>query len=291
MQLGVGGEYSQLAQSGAGGLVRQFWRPKGSLTLGYTPQPGLDLSLKLARTVGQLAFGDFLAGVNLAAGNKNAGNVLLVPQQAWELDLEAKKNLGAWGSATLRLYGRLIEDYIDIVPIAGGLESRGNIDTARLLGVSVKGTINLDPLGWRGAKIDANAQYEDTTLDDPLTFLPRPFSGQNDWNGEISLRYDVPESDWAMGGGFEWTHVQPYVRLSEVGRDLEGPIYTFAFIENKDVFGLTVNLNMFNLTGGGHGLFNRTVYSGYRDSAPVLFVESRQLDISTIYRLTVKGSF
>ena len=41
---------------GAGGLTRTFWRPKGSLTLAWTPKPGLDVSLKLTRTVGQLAF-------------------------------------------------------------------------------------------------------------------------------------------------------------------------------------------------------------------------------------------
>jgi hypothetical protein len=93
-----------------------------------------------------------------------------------------------------------------------------------------------------------------------------------------------------MGGGFNWTHVQPYVRLTEVGKDYEGPIYTFAFIENKDVFGLTVNLNVFNLTGG-RGIFDRTVWDGYRDRNPILFVESRRLDVSTIYRLSIKGSF
>ena len=290
LQVGAGGEYSKLAQTGTGGLTRTFWRPKGSMTLAWTPSTGLDFSLKLARTVGQLAFGDFLANVNLAQNNANAGNALLVPQQAWEADFEIRKNLGAWGSGTVRVYGRWIEDYIDTVPVAGGLESRGNVESARLYGVAANATVNLDPLGWKGAKINANATLEESDLDDPLTSVPRPFSGHNDWRGEISLRYDVPNSDWAMGGGFNWTHVQPYVRLFEVGRDFEGPIYTFAFIENKDVFGLTVNLNMFNLTGG-RGFFDRTVWTGQRDRSTISFVERRRLDVSTIYRLSIKGSF
>src|SRR5690606_366431 len=105
---------------------REFWRPKGSLTLGWTPMTGLDISFKLARTVGQLSFGDFLASVDLAVDNGNAGNAQLVPEQAWEAELEIKKNLRDWGSATLRLYGRHIEDYIDIIPVDGGLESTGN---------------------------------------------------------------------------------------------------------------------------------------------------------------------
>src|SRR5688500_3202665 len=104
VQLSAGGEYSKLVQTGAGGLARTFWRPNGSATLAWTAQPGLDLSLKLARTVGQLAFGDFLANVNLGQDTGNAGNALLVPQQAWEAEFEARKNLQAWGSATLRVY-------------------------------------------------------------------------------------------------------------------------------------------------------------------------------------------
>jgi hypothetical protein len=290
LQVGVGGEYSKLAQTGPSGLVRTFWRPKGSATVAWTPGQGLDLSLKLARVVGQLSFGDFLASVNLGSQNANAGNNQLVPPQSWELDLTARKNLDAWGSASVTLYGRWIEDYIELIPVDGGFETRGNIDSAKLYGISTTGTVNLDPLGWTGAKVNFNAAYEKSRLADPLTFVQRSQSGHNDWRGEISLRYDVPKSNWAMGGGFNWTHVQPYVRLFEVGKDYEGPIYTFAFIENKDVFGLTVNLNVFNLTGG-RGFFDRTVWTGYRDRSPIAFVESRRLDVSTIYRLQIKGSF
>jgi hypothetical protein len=289
MQLGVGGEYSKLSQTGPGGLVREFTRPKGSLTLAWTPEPGTDLSFKLARTVGQLSFSDFLASVNLAQNTGNAGNVELVPPQAWEADLEYKKNLDAWGSASVRLFGRWIEDHIDIIPV-GASESRGNIDRATLYGINAAATINLDPLGWKGAKINFSAVAETSNLKDPLTGEDRPFSGRRDLGGEISLRYDVPQSNWAMGAGFNWIHVNPNVRLFEVNTDFEGPIYTFAFIEHKDVFGLTVNLNVFNLTGGQIH-FDRTVWNGLRDSSSVQFFESRRMDVSSIFRLQVKGNF
>jgi hypothetical protein len=290
LQAGAGVEYSTLAQSGPNGQTRSFWRPKGSATLAWTPKDGVDLSIKLARVVGQLSFADFLASVNLAGGNANAGNNELVPPQSWELDFDIRRNLKAWGSASVRLYARWIEDYIDIIPIPGGGESRGNISSGTLYGISTTATINFDPVGWQGAKINANATFEESSLRDPLTGERRPFSAHNDWRGELSLRYDVPKTNWAMGGGFNWTHVEPYVRLSEVGKDYEGPIYTFAFLENKDVFGLTVNLNVFNLSGG-RGFFDRTVWTGLRDRTPILYVESRRLDVSTIYRLSIKGSF
>lgn len=289
LQIGAGGEYSKLVQTGPGGLSRTFQRPKGSATLAWTVMPGLDLSLKLARTVGQLAFGDFLANVNLNQQTQNSGNAQLVPQQAWEAEFEARKNLGAWGSATLRLYGRRIEDLIDVIPVTGG-ESRGNIiGDATLHGVSLNATVNLDPLGWKGAKVTASGFLENSSLPDPLTGADRPFSNHNYTDGDVTLRWDVPDSDWAMGGGFNWSINKPFVRLFEVGRGYEGP-YTFAFIENKDVFGLTVNLNMFNLTAG-QDHFDRTIYTGLRDRSPIATIERRRSDISTIYRLQVRGSF
>jgi hypothetical protein len=289
MQLGMGGEYSKLTQTGSGNVEREFVRPKGSLTLAWTPKAGTDLSLKVARTVGQLSFSDFLASVNLAQNNGNAGNVELVPQQAWEVDFEVKRNLKAWGSANVRVYGRWIDDYIDIIPVRA-LESRGNVDHATLYGITGTATLNLDPIGWTGAKINASAWAETSNLEDPLTGEDRPFSGHRDFRGEISLRYDVPKSDWAMGGGFQWVHVQPTVRLFEVNLNYEGPIYTFAYIENKDVFGLTVNLNVFNMNDGIY-YFDRTVWNGPRDRSPVLFAERQRLHVTTIFQLQVKGNF
>jgi hypothetical protein len=289
MQLSVGGEYSKLAQTGPGGLVREFTRPKGSLSLAWTPKPGEDLSFRLARTVGQLSFSDFLASVNLAQNTGNAGNVHLVPPQAWEVDFGFKRDLRAWGTANLKVYGRWIEDFIDIIPI-GAAESRGNVDHATLYGISGTATVNLDPLGWKGAKVTANAVAETSNLKDPLTGVDRPVSGHRDYGGDINLRYDVPKSDWAMGGGFQWIVVQPVVRLFEVNTNYEGPIYSFAFIENKDVFGLTVNLNVFNVTNG-RVFFDRTAFSGPRDQSPILFVEKQRLAVSTIWQLRVKGNF
>jgi len=218
-------------------------------------------------------------------------DVELVPQQAWELDFEAKKNLKAWGSATLRLYGRWITDFIDIIPV-NNFESRGNIeDEATLFGASLTTTLNLDPIGWKGARLTANGRIEDSNLKDPLTGEDRPFSSHNYTGGEVSLRYDIPKSDWAVGGGFNWSYNKPYVRLFEVGQDYEGdPVYTFGFIENKDVFGLTVNLNVFNITNA-NTFFNRTVYTGLRDRTPIATMERRRLNVSSIWRLQVRGSF
>ncbi len=110
-----------------------------------------------------------LARVDLDQGNGSAGNVNLVPPQSWELNFEAKKELGAWGTTTLKIYGKRYQDYIEWIPLPGGVESRGNIDKATLYGVNSVSTLKLDPLGWKGARINATGRIEDSNLSDPLT--------------------------------------------------------------------------------------------------------------------------
>jgi outer membrane cobalamin receptor len=290
LQIGGGVEYSKLSQTGATGLTRTFWRPKGSVNLAWTPHKGLDLSLKLARVVGQLSFGDFLARVDLDQGNGSAGNVNLVPPQSWELNFEAKQDLGLWGTTTLKLYGKLYQDYIEWIPLPGGVESRGNIDQATIYGVNSVSTIRLDPLGWKGAKIDADLTWERSTLRDPLTGRKHQFSNEQNRIANVTLRDDIPNSSWAWGAGVQYSHVLPYYRMFEVGISYEGPAYTFAFIENKDVFGLDVKAQIFNLTNGRH-IFRRTVYSGFRNSSPVLFHEDGDQSVGLIYMVSVKGKF
>ena len=291
LQIGGGYEFSRLSQTGTGGATREFWRPKGSANLAWTIEPGFDLSFKLARTVGQLSFGQFLATVDLDDNNNNAGNIALVPQQAWEADLELKKQFGEWGSGTLRTYARLIDDYIDIVPVPGG-ESPGNIDgQARLLGIAFNATVNLDPIGWKGAKLTTSSAYEATSLTDPLTGEDRPFSGQRYYRNESSLRWDIPDSNWALGTGINIGLNEPYVRLFETGRSWEGPIYQFLFVENKDVLGLNVGLNVFNFTNAGKAYGERFIYTGLRDRSPLLFREEQKTNVSQIIRLTVRGNF
>jgi hypothetical protein len=291
LQMSVGGEYSTIAQTGSNALSRTFVRPKGSLSLAWAARDDLDVSLKLTRRVGQLNFNDFLADVNLSNNNVNAGNNELRPDQAWELELEAARNLGAWGSITLSAFHNRITDYVTIVPLPGGGESVGNIDQAEETGVSLTATIRLDPVGFRGAKFDIDAQVRESRLNDPVTDEVRAFDRSQPRNFNIQFRHDVPGTDLAWGTGFRSTDFNPYYRLHEVGVDYNLRDAFGIFIEHKDVFGLTVIARLNNILEENAAL-ERTVYAGPRGSgAPVLFEENRQREIGHIVNFTVRGSF
>lgn len=289
VQLAAGGEYSNLRQIGAGGLARTFWRPKGLFSAAWKASPRLDVNFKLQRRVGQLNFGDFLATVNLTDDRQNAGNVELVPQQSWEADLEATRNLGRYGTTTLRLYGRLYEDVLDIIPIGADGESPGNIDKASAYGFEWKTTFQFEPMGWRGAKLDARIQVQETSVKDPLTGENRRISNSLMHFVDVTLRHDIPDSDWAWGANANYGLNALNYRLTEVGRQWEGPVWTSLYVENKDVFGLTVRATVTNLMAAT-SMWDRTVYQGRR-TGPIAFIEHRDRLIGPIFSFQVRGKF
>jgi len=288
LQASLGGEYSQLSQNGAGGLTRTFYRPKGFVNLAWQPRPGLDVSARIERVVGQLNFFDFVASGNVSAGTQNAGNVNLVPPQSWNAQIQVARNLGRWGNATARLYGRLISDIVDVIPVNGG-QSPGNLPgTASVYGIQWTSTFNLDPIGIPGAKLDLNLQVQKTRLTDPLTHRRRPINENMTSQIDIVFRHDIPHTQIAYGAEFFRFRQSPLLRLDERWHFVDHPGSLGAYVEHKDVFGLTVRASVDNLLGTNES-FGRTFYDGLRTNG-VRFTENRDRFYGPIFTLTISGT-
>ena len=287
LQTAVGGEYSKLSQSGDAGLTRMFYRPKGFVSLAWKASPRLDLSAKLEREVGQLNFFDFVASANVSGGTTNAGNANLVPQQSWNLEVEGTRNFGAYGTATARLYGRQITDIVDFVPIGATGQAPGNLDSASIYGVEWTSTLNFDPLGLKGAKLDLELLFQRTRLDDPVTGVNRPINENQQRRIFAAFRHDIPDSDWAYGGSYEEFRQAFGYRLDQSFRFLVKPGSLGLFVENKDVFGLTVRGSVDNLLDQNES-FERSFFDGRRTN-PILFTEDRDRFYGPIFTLAISG--
>lgn len=290
VQLVGGGEYAQIAQTGANARSRMFERPKGSLNVAWTPVEGLDFNLEIARRVGQLDFGDFLASVDFSDEQENAGNSNLRPQQSWDFQLEIAKNFGPWGSATLTLFDEQVEDLVLILPVIAGGEARGNIETARRTGMELIGTLQFAPLGLEGAQLEVGVDWETSELIDPVTLTERRFDGRDPFEINLDFRHDIPSTDWAYGWFFKDTERAPRFRVEQEALEFGPSTFGALFIEHKDVLGATANLRLGNIFDGGDTLL-RMVYDGPRDSSPVLFTEARRRDRGQTITLTLTGSF
>ena len=283
-------EFSTIEQTGFAANSRSFKRPKGSFAATWKPRDDFDISVTLAKRVSQLSFGDFLASVSLNNDNQNGGNNELVPYQSYNVEIEANKTFGAWGSLKLEARKAWFEDFIDWFPLPGGGEARGNIGDADRLHLQANATINLDPLGFRGARVDLEVVKRDMNVIDPFTGLNRPFSYDQEGSFEIDFRHDVPGTDWAWGANLDHFDQAPYARRFEIGREWEGKVFGSLFIEHKDVLGLTVRARANNLLGA-RDYFRRTVFDGPRPEGAVRFEEYRSRRIGPIFRLTVSGDF
>jgi len=290
IQLVGGGEYAQIAQTGAAARSRTFQRPKGSVGIAWAPADGLDINFEVARRVGQLSFGDFLASVDLSDEQENAGNSDLRPQQNWDVTLEVSKNFGDFGSATLTLFDEQIEDLVLILPVAGGGEARGNIDTSRRTGANLLGTLQFAPLGLAGAQLEVSLRWETSELIDPVTLTERRFDGNDPFEVSLDFRHDIPSTEWAYGWFFQDTERAPFFRVEQEAFEFGPSTFGALFIEHKDVFGATANVRLGNIFNGGETLL-RTVFDGPRGSSPVLFTEDRRRDRGQTITLTLTGSF
>ena len=304
LQATLGGEYSKISQSGARGESRSFVRPKGSVALAWQPQPDLDLSLKVERSVGQLNFFDFVESVDVSQNNGNAGNPGLVPPQSWRAELEATQKLGPWGSLTVNIYGEKFGDIVDSIPITATTEARGNLDSATSYGVGLVSSLLFDPIGWEGAKLDFEGELRKSSLRDPLTGVHRRISDDKIFTYEVTFRQDIPNTNWAWGAGAEDFRFSKFLRLDQTTKFRTGAPYTWAFVEHKNIFGLTVKAELGNLLGRSEN-FTRAAYGTIlgqpgdldppfirgRRNGPLGFVEDRSREFGLIYRLTVSGSF
>lgn len=285
----LGAEFSRISQSGAFGLSRQFFRPKGFVSLDWKARDGVNLAGRIERVVGQLEFDDFLAGVDLDQDREDGSNGALVPPQSWMSELELSLNLGALGKANLRGFYEDITDIVDQIPLPGGGQAVGNIPSAKRYGIGGDITLLSDGLGWKGTRFDLRFALQDSRVRDPLLTTPRELSGNERVNLRGNLRHDFADKVWAVGGMFDWMDFTPVVRLDEVSRRSQTFGFASVFVENKDVAGLTVRGMIGNLLDR-RNKFDRTVFAD-RAAGLASFSESRRRSFGQIVTLEIEGTF
>lgn len=289
LQLSAGGEYSRLSQAGPTGLRRTFWRPKGFVALDWKVSDALNIAGRVERVVGQLDFFDFIASVDLDQDREDVSNANLVPEQSWVYEVEASWRLGAIGNLNLRGFVEDISDIVDQIPIEGGGQAPGNLPSARFVGVEGNATVLSERLGWKGSRVDAGFVFAASEVRDPLLGNLREVSDNDLIDLSLSLRHDVPGSSWAFGSDGEWQKNARVTRLDEISLNQPSFAFLSAYVENKDVAGMTLRARVGNLLGQ-RDRFERTVFAD-RAAGIAAFTERRDRRFGTIFSFDVEGSF
>jgi len=288
LQVSLGVEMSELSQSGDAENVRTFTRPKGFASLSWQADPTLQLVTRLDREVGQLDFFDFVSSVNLNQGNGSQGNSEIVPEQAWKLSVTAEKDFKDWGAATLTVFGSDIEDIVDRIPIGPG-DGPGNIDSAWRVGVDLDATLKLAKLGLSGTELTFGGEWRDSRVEDLLTGIERPINASDIYYLDAELRRDIPQTDWAVGVFLESYNGNPEFKLNERLHSGNQPPFSYAYVEHKDLLGMTGTFVVGNILDQ-HDWLRRDIYDPNR-LGPIVRTESRTRHFGPIFTFELHGTF
>ena len=288
LQVSLGVEMSELSQSGDAENVRTFTRPKGFASLSWQVDPTLQLVTRLDREVGQLDFFDFVSSVNLNQGNGSQGNSEIVPEQAWKLSVTAEKDFKDWGAATLTVFGSDIEDIVDRIPIGPG-DGPGNIDSAWRVGADLDATLKLAKLGMSGTELTFGGEWRDSRVEDALTGIERPINGSDVYYLNAELRRDIPQTDWAVGVFLESYNGNPEYTLNERLHSGNQPPFSYAYVEHKDLLGMTGTFVVGNILDQ-HDWLRRDIYDPNR-LGTLVRSESRTRNFGPIFTFELHGTF
>ena len=304
LQTAIGVEYSEISSETQenptggldpsayveGGSKSTFTRPKGYVSASYDLDDTTVITARIEREVGQLNFFDFVSTVNVDTGTTQTGNLDIVPDQTWLLEVEFEKNLGDLGAGTLRLYHEHIEDIVDRVPFGATSEGPGNLeDPATQFGAAIDGTLNFDALGIKGLRLDFEAEVRNSNLDDPLTGEQRRIHNDLLHWYEFEFRYDIPETNWNVGININDEMRTPRYRLDEYSLRRDLTPFGFVWVSNTDIFGMTGTMWVGNIFDRDNS-FRREYYDPRRDGQLVR-VEDRDRNFGPILTFELKGDF
>ena len=105
---------------------------------------------------------------------------------------------------------------------------------------------------------------------------------------DISLRHDIPNTDLAWGASWFQYRQSAGFRLDQRFHFIDRPGSLGAYVEHKDVFGLTVRASVDNLLDTNES-FGRSFYNGLRTNG-LLFTENRDRFYGPIFSLTISGT-
>jgi hypothetical protein len=165
---------------------------------------------------------------------------------------------------------------------------------ANRFGFESTSTINMDPIGWTGAKFDINFGYEHTSVKDPLTHALRPISGVRSRWGSIQVRHDIPHTPLAWSAYIQYNYYTRNFLLTETSRTLDLPWLGGFYVEHKNLLGTKVRFSVDNVLDGllqGRHMRYRHVFKGYRDRTELDFFERDDELVGLLFNLSIKGTF
>jgi len=247
-----GGLTAEFSQIEVDSLNRQkqnfsFIKPRISSTYKFNSQS--QLSVELARSVGQLNFGDFATSNEAFDGITNTGNSDLMPDQTTELAATYDLSLSERGSFKVKVFYQWRKNILEQVVIgehanddlAYGL---GNAGSAKFWGIDTDINLPLDFI-LSDSLLEISHSYQGSDFFDPIINEDRNINNYLPNSLEVNFRQDFVEHKFAWGLDYIASTSATNYRVNEVQTLNQAKRFGF-FVESTQYFGVKTILSVFN---------------------------------------------
>ena len=267
-----------------------FTKPR--VTGAWQARPGTQLRLRFERVVGQLDFDDFVSSASLNEGVVRAGNVDLVPEQAWVTEASVEQRF--WLSAVVTLTARhfALDDTIDRAPIydaSGVFDAPANIGQGTKDELQLDVNIPLDRIGILRGEFRGFVVARRSEVTDPTTGSEREISGLRPLEWEAHYNQQLPSLKLAYGVDVYGGWRRRFYRFDEISTD-KLRTYVVLFAEWKPSPTVLVRGEVMNATSRGFRR-NRQIFAGPRNTSELQVTYDRDVDVGPMFYMHVRKSF
>ncbi len=301
LDAGLGGEVSQISQSGDAVLKRDFFFIKPLIMLTYSSEQRSLTRLRILREVAQLDFNEFVSTAVFEDDDLALGNPNLRPETTWISELGHERRFGEVGVIKLTAFHHWITDIQDLLPLTDEFEVPGNIGDGRRWGLELESAMPLTWLGLTGSRLDVQLRWQDSSVTDPVTGesrvltssigFPRPFPFREELEfiSVVKFRQDFRGARVSWGAEIRDRTERPRFKVNELEIFDEGTDLG-AFIETTRFRDLKIRMegqNMLNVNQSR----DRYIYQGLRDLSPIRRTIFRDRNDGTRIFISVSGNF
>jgi hypothetical protein len=150
--------------------------PKGEISVSFRPQPRTSFTLSTSRSVGQLAFNQFLASSNLSSEILTAGASELEPERQRDVTASYDRRFGDRGVLRFSLSRTETENPVNSVALSETLIVSQNTQPAIVDSLQVSFDLPMERFGREDIVLSVNSRFSDSSTIDPITGEEREVS-------------------------------------------------------------------------------------------------------------------
>jgi hypothetical protein len=156
--------------------------PKGEIAISFKPQPRTTFTLSTSRSVGQLAFGQFLASSSLSSEILSAGASALEPERQRTHTASYDRRFSDRGVMRFSLSRTETENPVNTVALSDSLTVSQNTSPSIVDTLQASVDFPLDRFGMEDMILSIGTRFSDSEMIDPITGEAREVSSGGNFN-------------------------------------------------------------------------------------------------------------